>query len=241
MVKKQSKNEGFTLIELILATSLLMIVLFSGYYAYSLYSQKWQKRVDVYWRGTNQSIGVDTVNKLISSTILYSVKSEKGQFQLFFSGDAQRMQFVTSSPIYLDGDAIVELSIRQNSLSKEVVYKEKSLADFVLIDTKQFNATENNFWDVEATLIDGFEDISFAYFGWQSFEQALNDMNLEEDILRSIEKPEWYTMHKMESVRIVPEIIQVNFQTAQKVETIKISLPTNSIYFLLSNIRKGEE
>ena len=74
MVKLKTNYTGFTLIELMLATSLLMMVLFSGYYAYSLYTQKWQKRVDTFWQGTNDAIGIETVNKLLVATIPYVLK-----------------------------------------------------------------------------------------------------------------------------------------------------------------------
>ncbi len=73
---KRKVTRGFTLIELMLATSLLMMVMFSGYYAYSLYSQKWQKRVQVFWHGTEQAIALDSLHKVLSSALPYMVNGE---------------------------------------------------------------------------------------------------------------------------------------------------------------------
>lgn len=63
MLTNKNKNnvasEGFTLIELMVATSLLMIVMFSGYYAYNLYSKKWQSRVHTFWDKTEDAVALE--------------------------------------------------------------------------------------------------------------------------------------------------------------------------------------
>lgn len=107
--------KGFTLIELMLATSLLMLIMFSGYYAYSLYTQKWQKRVQVFWQGTEQSIALNTLNRMLTSINSYVVKGKGDKACVYFFGTDNTMRFVTDFPIYSKSTAIVELEVREEN------------------------------------------------------------------------------------------------------------------------------
>ncbi len=237
-----TKSKGFTLIELMLATSLLMMVLFSGYYAYSLYTQKWQKRVDVFWQGTQHAIAVDTLQKLISSAVPYVVKNDQDKAQIYLLGNGEQLEFVTGSPIFSEQAALVNISVEQRDNTTQLVYREKSLANFVLINTKQTENKEQSFWDVTTVLISSLDGLEFSYYGWLSFEDAVRFTNAE-NIIEDRNPPEqsWYSIHQQLRVRILPEQIKIVFSKEQQVTELIVTMSPHTIYQLLAAIRKDTD
>lgn len=236
------KHTGFTLIELMLATSLLMMILFSGYYAYSLYTQKWQKRVDVFWQGTQQGIAVDTLQKLMSSALPYVVKNEDDKAQIYFSGNAERIEFVSGSPIFSEQSALVRISVEPLGESKQLVYREKSLTNFVLIDVNQTDNNDAEFWDVSTVLITDLSDFEFSFYGWLSFDDAVRFVNAESSIEeRDPPEQDWYASHQEKNIRILPENIRVSYVKADRLTEMNVSLPSNTVYELLAVIRKDTD
>lgn len=236
------KNKGFTLIELMLATSLLMMVLFSGYYAYSLYTQKWQKRVDVFWQGTQHAIGVDTLQKVVASAIPYVVKNEDDRSEIYFSGDAEQLEFVTGSPIFSNEAALVNISVEPVGNTKQLVYREKSLVDFVLINTNQTLNKDESFWDVSTILVSSFNELEFSYHGWLSFSDAVRFVNAESSIEeRNPPEQAWYSIHQQQTVRILPENVKILFSIDEQQSEFTTTLPTNTVYQLLAAIRKDTD
>lgn len=241
MVSHIKVHKGFTLIELMLATSLLMMVLFSGYYAYSLYTQKWQKRVDTFWQGTQAAIGIDALNRLLMATVPYVVKGSNNKLNVYFVGERQSIQFVSNYSLFSDDASIVRVEFLPEQ--QQIIYREKSLSHFALIDMKQLDASEmdNDFWERSAVLADGIDNAEFSYNGWLSFDEAMQEMNLGENLSRSNVSPQWYSIHEVEKQRILPKY--VNFTLIENdVETMfNVGIPDNTEYWLLSNIRKDAE
>lgn len=242
MVRQQQHCNGFTLIELMLATSLLMMVLFSGYYAYSLYTQKWQKRVDTFWQGTQDAIGIETLNKLLVATIPYVVKGRNDRLNVYFVGDSQFIQFVSSYSLFNDDASLVR--IEYLSESKQLVYQEKSLENFALLSTSQFEQQGSDMldtWEHSAVLLNNVAEAEFSYFGWVNFADAMEEMNLGENLSRSNAKPQWYATHQVETQRILPKSINVSLNLINGPSNFAVTLPNNTEYWLLSNIRKDAE
>jgi Prokaryotic N-terminal methylation motif len=239
---RTKKHIGFTLIELMLATSLLMMILFSGYYAYSLYTQKWQKRVDVFWQGTHQGIAVDAMQKLLSSTLPYIVKNEDDKVQIYFSGNTKQVELVASSPIFSEQPALVQISLETLGDIQQLVYREKSLSNFVLINTEQTSDRDADFWDVSTVLIADLSDFEFSFYGWLSFNDAARFVNAESSIEeRNPPEQGWYAIHQEGNMRILPENISVSYVKAERLTKINVSLPSNTVYELLAVIRKDTD
>lgn len=222
-----------------LATSLLMMILFSGYYAYSLYTQKWQKRVDVFWQGTQQGIAVDTLQKLISSALPYVVKNQDDKAKIYFSGNAQQVELVAGSPIFSEQPALVQISLETLGDVQQLVYREKSLSSFVLMNTEQISARGAEFWDVSTVLIADLGDFEFSFYGWLSFDDAVRFVNAESSIEeRDPPEQDWYAIHQEENIRILPEVIRVSYVKADRLTEMNVSLPSDTVYELLAVIRK---
>ncbi len=237
-----NRYRGFTLIELMLSSALLMVILFAGYYGYSLYTQKWQKRVDYFWQGTRDSLAIDTLNKALASTIAFSVTNNDGakpQELLYFSGTETKLRFVTNSPIISSGGAIVEVEVLASPNGYQMVYREKSFNNFVLLDVNQLppNIDQADFWEHELVLLSGFNSITISYFGWKTFEDALSYINLEDEITNKRLDPVWYAEHNPELMRVLPENVNIHFTKADSSTDIIVKLPMLSVYKLIADMR----
>lgn len=240
MVKRKTQlkhlktSKGFTLIELMLATSLLMMIMFTGYYAYSLYSQKWQKRVDVFWQGTNQGIGLDAVNKLFISAVSYVIKNNEDKESIYFEGDQQHVRFVSNSPIFSTGTALVELEVVRVGDKERLIYRESNLLNKPVYTLEGFEKITQ--WQKQVILFENFSQITFSYYGWTLFDDAVKQLDISEDILK-VELRSHYSVHKLEVIRILPVSIQLNLNKENNPSLFNIDFPNNTIFALIDNFR----
>lgn len=228
------KSKGFTLIELMLATSLLMMIMFTGYYAYSLYSQKWQKRVDVFWQRTNQGIGLDAVNKLFISTVSYVVKNNDNKESIYFEGDQHHVRFISNSPIFSTGTALVELEVVRVGDKERLIYRESNLLNKPVYTLDGFEKITQ--WQKQAILFKDYSSISWSYYGWTSFADALEQANIAENVVKR-ELRSSYTEHELTKIRILPVSIYISLVKENNQSIFNIDLPNNTIFTLIANLR----
>lgn len=230
--RSKATSKGFTLIELMLATSLLMMVMFSGYYAYSLYSQKWQKRVQTFWKNTEQAIALDTLNKLTTSALPYIVNCKDDKACIYFKGDSNSVSFVTNAAIYSDGPALVQLTFTSadNDGNSQLIYREQSITNQLLLTLEQPIQ-----WQHETELLTNLTDFTFSYYGWTSYELAAKQITSEELIVEDTRV--WYQNHLANESRLLPERVGVAFSSKKGATNFQMALTPHSIYRLLTYTR----
>lgn len=234
VVSNIRKAKGFTLIELMLASALLMTVMYAGYFGYSLYSQKWQKRVDIYWQSTKQGIGLDALNKLFISASKYIVKNDIGREGIYFEATAKTIKFVSSSPIFSPGPSLVLLEIRENNGLKQIIYKEMSLSNqplYLLSDLENMQQ-----WEEEAVLLDNLTEATWSFYGWTSFQDALAQVEINETAGRQ-ELRKDYQLHDVNKIRVFPVRVNFSLQQASNVSNFSIEMPNHSVFSVIANFR----
>jgi prepilin-type N-terminal cleavage/methylation domain-containing protein len=231
---KVQRNKGFTLIELMIATSLLMMVMFSGYYAYSLYSQKWQKRVQVFWHNTEQATALDSLHKVISSALPYVVKGKDDKAAIYFKGTNTQVSFISSSAIFSAESALVQLRIEEmvNSNHYNLIYQEQSIKHNLVLDIEH-----QALWQHEIILLNNITDLNLSYFGWQSFDDVINELNSDAFVIEDTRT--WYQNHESNTSRLLPEKLQISFNSEKGRSDFKIAFSQHSIYPLLTYLREG--
>jgi prepilin-type N-terminal cleavage/methylation domain-containing protein len=231
---KVQRNKGFTLIELMIATSLLMMVMFSGYYAYSLYSQKWQKRVQVFWHNTEQATALDSLHKVISSALPYIVKGKDDKAVIYFKGTNKHVSFISSSAIFSAEPALVQLHIEAiaDSNHYNLIYQEQSIKHNLVLDIEH-----QALWQHEIILLANIEEFNLSYFGWQSFDDAIKQINSEAFVKEDTRI--WYQNHESNVSRLLPETLQISFTSEKGRSDFKIAFSQHSIYPLLTYLREG--
>lgn len=236
MVNK--KQQGFSLIELMIATALLSMVMFSGYFAYSLYTDKWQKRTELFWQLNKNSLGLEAMSRVLEAASVYIVKNQEQKYAVLFNGSQQSLTLVSNSPIFSSGSALVSFSLQADKQGKsQLVYKELPLKNQPLMQAP--NQIE---WQTSKVLIDDIQQLTFQYYGWETLSSAVKG-NAGSDTFELGSKPilqRWYTQHSLQN-RIMPSKISVYIKNSQGLETqIQIDLVTSSytnlIYYLREDV-----
>jgi len=230
------KSRGFTLIELMLASALLMTIMFSGYYAYSLYTQKWQKRVDTYWQSINQGVGVDALTKLLQSTSKYIVENEDGKLGVYFEASNEVMRFISNSPIMSSGSALVELEIVENNGYKKLIYREMNLQGSPLYFLSEVE--NNSSWHHQIVLLDKLTEVSWLFYGWTTFQNALTQVGITE-ITGNEDTRVNYQLHEPDKIRVLPVHVNLRISVSDQLSELKVDFPNHSVFSVVANARSG--
>jgi prepilin-type N-terminal cleavage/methylation domain-containing protein len=230
---KGHAQKGFTLIELMIATSLLMMVMFSGYYAYSLYSQKWQKRVQVFWHNTEQATALDSLHKAISSAVPYIVNGKDDKAVIYFKGTNTQVSFISSSAIFSAEPALIQLSIEAMAESNHynLIYQEQSIKHGLVLDIEH-----QALWQHKIILLSNITEFNLSYFGWQSFDELIKELNSEAFVKEDTRI--WYQNHESNVNRLLPEKIQISFNSEKGISDFQIGLSQHSVHSVLMYIRE---
>jgi prepilin-type N-terminal cleavage/methylation domain-containing protein len=232
------KHSGFTLIELMIATSLLLVIMFSGYYAYALYSNKWQKRTDYFWQNAQAALAFDSINRAIQSTYPYIVQSDKGEPAIYYQASPVHVLFVTNSALFSDRLAVAELAIEQQGKYLQLVYKESSLNHQLLLAQADIIN-----WQHQVVLLDNLVEAKLSFFGWNNLSQVMSNIQRDETATQGnlkIIPAKWYEQHSMENRRIIP--VKINMQLLdnnQQRSDFDIMLPENVHQALVNYLRES--
>lgn len=233
-----NKQRGFSLIELMIATALLSMIMFSGYFAYSLYTDKWQKRTELFWQLNKNSLGLEAMSRVLEAASVYIVKNQEQQYAVMFNGSQQSLTLVSNSPIFSSTTALVSFSLQTNKQGKsQLVYKELPLKGRMLtVEPTQID------WPISKVLIDDVQQLTFQYYGWETLSNAVKG-NAGSDTFELGSKPilqRWYTQHSLQN-RIMPSKMSVYIKSNNDQQTqIQIDLVTSSyaslIYYLQEDV-----
>lgn len=230
--KRIKASSGFTLIELMVATSILMAVMFSGYYGYSLYAQKWQKRTNEFWSGTKDGIALTSIVRLFESSAKYVVKDKNAQDAVFFIADQKQITFVSHSPLYSDGAAVVQLQIVGDNEQKQLIYREMSLKKAPL-----YHYQEQAFsWQKQVVLLNDVDEVNWHFFGFNSYLDAVDSTNRAERIVQVAKSR--YNEHDLSKIRVLPDYVFFHFTLNGLVSEFRMSMPAHSVATLISNKRQ---
>ncbi len=132
------KQRGFTLIEMLISATLLMIVMGTAMYGYQLYIQYWHKEE------AQQSIQFDSYRNsdlfytALRGIVPYAVQRNQ-VYAFYFLGRDDGFTAVTQSPIFNPG-ALAVIRVFRESLGQggfQLVYEEASLRNILLMDAEQ--------------------------------------------------------------------------------------------------------
>lgn len=129
---------GFTLVELLIATSILLVVLATAMYGYQLYQAQWQRNLSKIDNGFQQLRRYDLVSTALHGIVPYMVASNQQQ-SFYFLGRTEGFTAVTVAPVFNPGaPAVIRVfkEIRPDG-KYQLVYEEASLAEAPLVYAEQ--------------------------------------------------------------------------------------------------------
>lgn len=237
MALTENKSKGFSLIELMIATSILSFIIFSGYYAYSLFSGGWEKRANYYWQTSQNAIGLEALIRALESSTPYMVNNAQNKASTLFDGGKSELVFVSNSPIFNQGAALVQLLLVNIDGVNQLLYREKGLHKKPLLEW----GNQQVEWEHSIVLISDITSLNFSYFGFVDFENAVIGYNIYEGISRGATTGllDWQDRYDMKHHRVLPTKVNVQFRTLSGKNTdLTIDLPEHTIRNVLRYMRE---
>jgi len=202
-VLKYHENKGFTLIELMIAISILTLLLFIGSYSYSLMSERWNKELGQFSQSSKIAKNIELLQRLLEGTQPYVVVDKNKKPSFFFIGGVDSLLAVSRSGLF-SGKFSEESSeqfpeiFRLTTLEKEndkvdFVYQSVSTKSILLLGTEQ----EVNF-DKQIVLFSNLDSVQFNYFGWDHLYEK-NSMDTRKN------KAQWSNSYSGINNLLMPE------------------------------------
>lgn len=167
MRRRLISQRGFTLVELLIAITVLSLILAISYGFYATLSERWGKQLrgfdDAVMDLRHQNILHITLKGVIPWIVVDAAQSPS----FFFVGDAQQLLTVSGRGVFdRQRPEIFRLSVVQNESGlNDLVYQAASTRNQVLSRVDQ-----NIEFDHQMTLFRDLDRISFSYYGWQNLD-----------------------------------------------------------------------
>lgn len=207
------RNSGFTLIEMLISTVLLLMVLATANFAYSFFNQYWNGRLGHFDQTLFSARSMLQTQMAIESAIPYVVETEKkGTYGFYFLGRDEGLTLVSASPIFsnvANASAVVRIFREQTEDGFQLVYEEAPLDQQLLLSLDQ----ELTF-NYRIVMASHKEKIAFSYFGWPS----------REDRYALTPKPllrRWFTEYDAAKTRMQPLKVKIEIDN----EALVFELP----------------
>jgi prepilin-type N-terminal cleavage/methylation domain-containing protein len=193
---------GYTLIEVLIAMVILVSLMFTANYSYSLYSNYWSGRLGQFDRTIFKFQGLLQTKDTIDAAIPYMVEDGHGAYTFYFLGRDQGVTFVSAAPIFgvtYNDASVVRLFIEKNGMKHQLVYEEAPLADEMLLRLEQ----RLNF-KYRVVLFSSLEPLSFSYLGWRQADHKYSRENFGN------ESPNWQNSYDASVSRVQPLAIKLH-------------------------------
>ncbi|MFC3033084.1 prepilin-type N-terminal cleavage/methylation domain-containing protein [Pseudoalteromonas fenneropenaei] len=218
-----NNQRAFTLVELLISTSIMMMVFFVGYYSYSLFSSSWGKRADAFWSVTDNGIGIEFLNRVLQSCSQYIVRgSASGNKPMYlFDGGRNYIYCVSNNGLVSSERSLIH--IYHDNSSQVLVYEEHALLQDLVVNWPQKDIV----WDFKITLLENVNDFNISYFGFENMTQALRLSSDRQvvDLLENDSELASYSRHDPIIRQVMPLKVEVEifqFQGERKTNLLQV-------------------
>lgn len=201
MVASGFLKRGFTLVELLIAMSIMLAMLVLTATAYQLYTDSWQRdlsKIDQSYQNFRyHDLLLDAMQAILPLAV-----TDQGAQAYYFLGREEGFTAVTYSPIFNIGyPAVIRVFREANSDgSYRLVYEEASLQHIVLKSAQQILP-----FSQRKIIYDNISDLSFSYFGWKDINTRMAAM----DDFSGQSSPQWFAEFDALNRRLHPQKIQI--------------------------------
>jgi len=196
-------NKGFSLVELMVAMSLLSLIIFVGSMSYSTFIGSWSKINNKINSNINNARNLMLLRKSVNSTMAYLLRDEHQKSGLLFKGRSNGFVSLTSSPVFENEmPSYYQVVFEPGKFVGEgrLLYKETSSA------SEQYFEVEHELtFKYELVLAEEVSNFEIAYLGWSTRKDKL-------EIFDEINKPkEWHSSYNSFYSQILPEAISIKY------------------------------
>ena len=203
MVAAGFLKKGFTLVELLIAMSIMLTMLVLAGTAYQLYTDSWKRdlsRIDnTFTEFRHFELALDAMQAVLPLAV-----TDSGGRAYYFLGREEGFTAVTYAPVYHIGfPAVIRVFREHNDNgSFRLVYEEASLEHIVLKD-----ASQNLPFSYRQVIADNLTALSFSYYGWDNINSRTNSAEAFSDSFGKT--PQWYSEFDAFKRNIHPERLKV--------------------------------
>ncbi|MGV6808344.1 MAG: prepilin-type N-terminal cleavage/methylation domain-containing protein [bacterium] len=185
-----AKQSGFTLLEMLLAFSLVSLLFLALFASFNTIGRSWDAADNRMQKTSDQRLIMNWLRRQLQQAMVVKIKDDDGQFVYAFSGEDQRLRFAAPMLPFKDkgGVFLQELFLARkngtNSLQLRYAPYRPDLS------------WEDAFADSEPVLVyDGLQQASFAYYGAENQE----------------DEPSWES--SWEDYPVYPLLLRLNIST----------------------------
>ena len=202
------RAQGFTLLEMLIATTLLALVLTVGNTAFGLFTSRWGDRDDAFtarFEATRQTL---LLQEVADSLLPYVVRDEAGTARLYFEGNVNGFVAVAAQGLFRDDtECVVRLRLEQSAdLTFRLLYEEWPLDGDQLLSAQQPIP-----FGPPLELAAGLAGARFDYFGWPSLAAKL--AAAERPAGTRGPQPRWQEAYNALSAELMPWRIRLTLGT----------------------------
>lgn len=213
---------GFSLVELLVAMTLLLLVSFTGTYAYSLYSAYWNKQLGNFEQVFAEVQGIVSLQAILKHIDPYIIRSADIPVYHWFEGGKSVIRAVTSQSLTQpEYPAAFELKVvNTDDESFALIYREKVMSLSPVLFEGELDVYDN-----EIVLLQGLTNVSFEYFGWGHFDdwQVASRNDVQGDIAEVSERS-WFGYYSGRDTLITPERIRVTVEMSAKTAQFEVEI-----------------
>ena len=159
---KRQRQQGFSLIELLISMVLLSVIVFLSSFAYAQFSRYWDGRLGSFDQVFSVLRNGWLLEDILSHVHPYVVKNNAGIPRFYFEGNINGFVAVSKESLSrIDTTSVIRISLTQNNDgSFNLWYEEAPMSQAALVQLTQ----RPNFSEPVA-LLQSLEDAEFSYFG----------------------------------------------------------------------------
>ncbi|WP_185745546.1 prepilin-type N-terminal cleavage/methylation domain-containing protein [Pseudoalteromonas sp. J010] len=190
------KQRGFTLVELLIAITLLSLVMVTGTFAYFQLASRWDKELGDFQQQAQTAKVVTQLEQVLKGIIPYVVRDKEGKPTFFFVGSESRLLAVTNNGLISGKPEVFRLVLQQQESHFQLVYQAIAMEKVILTSTEQsldFSSTK--------VLLNRLQGADFNYYGWQSLTLKSNRIPGT--------KPSWFNNYRSQERGLTPEYIKL--------------------------------
>ncbi len=162
--------KGFSLLEMLVAITVLSIVIGLSTYGYSMFIRHWDGHLGRFDEAQAQYQRLDWLSAALEDTLPYVVRDDEGQLGFYFLGRDEGLTLVTMSPIFGVGDPALIRVFREpdDDGTWRLVYEEAPFAGTLLV-----RADQRMDFRHRLVVARGLPRPVFRYFGWADINSRL--------------------------------------------------------------------
>ena len=215
MSRINQTQRGFTLIELMISISILSLLLFTGSYAYSMLSERWNKELGQFSKVFQEAKNLELLQRSLEGTHPFVLIDNDKHASLLFIGGSDSVLAASRYTLHQEhGMEIFRLSsiMKDNGLI-DLVYQSVSANDIFLTHPTQEIIFSNKF-----VLLSNLQSIDFSYYGFSHLDKiaVISKICIHYSISSSSSSasPQWYSSYSGLDSKLMPEKVKVSIRRA---------------------------